>query len=110
MPGATLSEELDREELAQEEHARPTEPERQTPGWLDWLQSEPGPGEVESYIGHPLNWDNSLPVARLLRGLTGLVGNLRLAIVDLVVGSLQLLSRRPPGPPAGGAPGGLAGA
>lgn len=108
MPGVTIADELDREELETEAHL--TEPERSSPGWVEWLKSEPGPGEVESYLSHPLNWDGSLPVARLLRGLTGLAGNLRLAIVDLVVGSLQLVSRRPPGPPAGGGTGGMAGA
>lgn len=103
MSGATLSDELDREELeAEQAHARPPGADRRTPSWLDWLKSEPGPGDVESYRQHPLNWDGSYEVGQVLRGMTGLLGNLRLAVVDLLIGGLRLLSRRPPAPPAGG--------
>lgn len=110
MPGATIAEEMEQEELEQETRPTPTESERRSPGWLEWLRSEPGPGDVESYRQHPLNWDGSYEVGQVLRGLTGLLGNLRLAVVDILVGGLRLLSRRPPAPPAGGGAGPVAGA
>jgi hypothetical protein len=47
------------------------------------LKAETGPGEIGDYIEHPLNFNKSAWMARLIRGLTGLVGNLRLALVDI---------------------------
>lgn len=109
MSGATLADELEREEVQLRDPVGTPSPPKPTPSWswIDWLKSEPGPGDVESYRQHPLNWDGTYEVAQILRGLTGLLGNLRLAMVDLVVGGLRLLSRRPP---AGGGDGPVAGA
>lgn len=116
MSGASLNDELDREELeldpkrVDDAYAKEERERAESPRWLQWLKSEPGPGDVDSYRQHPLNWDGSYEVAQVLRGLTGLLGNLRLAVVDLLMGGFRILSRRPPAPPDGGAPGGMAGA
>lgn len=63
-----------------------------------WLRRPTGPGQVEEYQGHPLNPDGSPAWARILRGMTGLAGDLGLAVVDIAMGSLQLFTgrRRPP--------------
>lgn len=65
------------------------------------LTAETGPGEIEEYVGHPLNFDKSEGLGQVLRGFTGLLGNLRLAIVDLLVGAVRWL-RRPTAPGPGG--------
>ncbi len=64
---------------------------------------ETGPGEVEDYIQHPLNFGKSAGVAQVLRGLTGLaaafgVASLRLALLDIGLGFWRMARR-----PAGGA-------
>ena len=63
--------------------------------------AETGPGVVEDYLTHPLNFAKSPAVAQVLRGLTGLlavfgVGSLRLAVLDVALGLWQALRRRPP--------------
>lgn len=70
------------------------EPVAEEPWWKRLLTAETGEGEIDAYRSHPLNWDGSLEVARLLRGLTGMLGNLRLAIVDVAFAIVKLATRR----------------
>lgn len=58
------------------------------------LTAQTGEGSVESYMEHPMNVLNNTAGARILRGLTGIFGNLDLAIIDIVVGVLDLLKNR----------------
>lgn len=53
------------------------------------LTSETGQGSIGDYIEHPMNFNQSKGLARVLRGLTGIVGNLNLAIIDVVLGVLE---------------------
>lgn len=56
---------------------------------FEWIKAETGPGEIEEYISHPLNFNRSAAVARILRGLTGMMGSLRFAIIDIIMGLLE---------------------
>lgn len=56
-----------------------------------FLRSETGSGSIEDYLEHPLNFDKSRGVAQILRGLTGIAGNLNLAVIDIALGSLQIM-------------------
>lgn len=58
---------------------------------LSVLKAKTGEGSVGDYLDHPMNFNNSQGMARVLRGLTGIVGSLDLAIIDIVVGVLDLL-------------------
>ncbi len=53
------------------------------------LTAETGSGSLDSYIDHPMNFNGSRSLARILRGLTGLIGNLNLAIIDIGLGVLE---------------------
>lgn len=61
---------------------------------LSILKSETGEGSIESYLDHPLNFQRSLSLARIIRGLSGIIGNLNLAIIDIVIGLLEFFKGR----------------
>ena len=58
---------------------------------FDILKSKTGPGEIEEYIDHPINFKKSKAVAKILRGIEGIFGALDLAIIDILIGSLELI-------------------
>jgi hypothetical protein len=71
-------------------------PEPPRPSWWDRLiTAETGEGPIASYRDHPINFTGDDGGARLARGLTGLFENLNLAVVDLIVGAVQLLWKKP---------------
>jgi hypothetical protein len=53
-----------------------------------------GAGELEDYKNHPLNWNNSKPVARIIRGFTGLLGELNFAVVDILIGFFEITNKK----------------
>lgn len=59
--------------------------------------SETGTGAIGDYIEHPLNFNKSRSMAQILRGLTGIIGNLNLAVVDVFVGVLNFSKERKAG-------------
>ncbi len=67
------------------------QPEEQGGFSLDFsfLKAETGEGTIEDYLDHPMNFNKSLSVARMLRGATGLFGSLRLAIIDIALGAFE---------------------
>lgn len=58
---------------------------------LSILKSPTGAGSIGDYLEHPMNFNSSKGMARVLRGLTGMMGSLDLAIIDITVGILDLL-------------------
>jgi len=66
------------------------EPES-TFSWQAILTSPTGEGNISDYYDHPLNFNYSVPMARIIRGATGILGNLNLGIVDVLVGILELI-------------------
>lgn len=62
--------------------------------WEKVIKAPSGVGDVEDYIRHPLNFNGSSALAKIIRGMTGILGNLDLAIVDIVMGIIQLLLDR----------------
>lgn len=53
------------------------------------FSAETGEGSIGDYLQHPMNFNQSQGLAQMLRGLTGIVGNLNLAIIDVVMGALR---------------------
>lgn len=49
-----------------------------------------GPGSVDTYIDHPFNINESKGTARIIRGLTGIAGDLNYAIVDIALGAVEV--------------------
>jgi|GEM_PF-2650180 len=54
------------------------------------LFSPTGPGPVSDYYDHPFNINESKGVARIIRGLTGIAGDLNYAIVDITLGAVEV--------------------
>lgn len=61
---------------------------------LSILKAKTGEGAIEDYIQHPLNFNNSHGLARIIRGFTGILGALDLAIIDIGVGVLEFFKDR----------------
>lgn len=61
---------------------------------LSWLKAKTGPGTIESYIDHPLNTSKSRGVAQILRGATGLAGDLDLAVIDIGLGLVEVIKEK----------------
>lgn len=55
------------------------------------LTTETGPGPLTDYIDHPMNFNKSNGLAKILRGISGFLGgnSLRLAVLDIVMGVLE---------------------
>jgi hypothetical protein len=64
------------------------------PSFPAWLKSRTGEGSVDAYLDHPLNLPASVNLARAIRGLTGLLGGLDFAVVDIVLGLVGFLRER----------------
>jgi hypothetical protein len=61
---------------------------------FDILKSKTGEGTIEDYKDHPLNFNNNKYIGQILRGLTGMLGALDLAIIDISMGILGLFKDR----------------
>lgn len=58
----------------------------------DILMADSPDVPIENYIDHPLNFKNSKALARVIRGLEGMVGTLRKALIDIFMGSYEFYS------------------
>jgi hypothetical protein len=60
------------------------------------LTTETGPGPLSDYIDHPMNFNKSKGLAKILRGISGFLGgnSLKLAIIDIVIGALEFSKER----------------
>ncbi len=61
---------------------------------LSFLFAKTGAGAVEEYIDHPLNFDGMKSTARILRGLTGIAGELDYALIDIGLGALEKIKEK----------------
>lgn len=61
---------------------------------LSFIAAPTGEGSVESYIEHPLNFDGRRSTARILRGLTGICGELNYALVDIGLGVIEKIKEK----------------
>lgn len=57
---------------------------------FSFLLSPTGPGSVDNYLDHPFNINESRGTARIIRGLTGIAGDLNYAIVDIALGAIEV--------------------
>jgi hypothetical protein len=82
----TMGEELNQEE-GLSENVEVIEQPQQSGGLFaslpDILRAKTGPGSVEEYLEHPLNFSKNMGLARIIRGSTGILGALDLAIITL---------------------------
>jgi len=91
---AAAAEEAARESINEEMRAAAA-PEN--PGFnidLSFLKARTGPGPIEDYIDHPFNPSGSPGIAQILRGCTGLAGDLDLAIIDIAIGAFNFSRER----------------
>ena len=61
---------------------------------LSFLAARTGDGSVDEYINHPLNFDNKASTARILRGCTGLCGQLDYALIDIAFGVIEKIKEK----------------
>lgn len=61
---------------------------------LSFLKASTGSGPIEDYLDHPLNFNKGKGMAQMIRGATGLLGSLDLAIIDIFVGLLQFTKEK----------------
>lgn len=61
---------------------------------LSFLAARTGEGSVDEYINHPLNFDGRQSTARILRGCTGLCGQLDYALVDIALGVIEKIKEK----------------
>lgn len=61
---------------------------------FSFLTTETGEGAIEDYLDHPLNFNGSKSMAQILRGLTGLFGSLKLAVIDIAIGGMNFVKER----------------
>ena len=61
---------------------------------LTFLKAKTGSGSVEDYMQHPLNFKNSQGAAQMIRGFTGMLGDLDLALVDITLGAFELAKEK----------------
>lgn len=58
------------------------------------LKTQTGDGEINDYINHPLNFNQSRGMAQIIRGVTGFAGEMRYAIIDIVLGAMHYSKER----------------
>lgn len=62
-----------------------------SPSWWErFISADTGEGPLANYRDHAINFTGDEGGARIARGMTGLFDNLNLAVVDLVVGGIQV--------------------
>ena len=61
---------------------------------ISFLKAKTGTGSIGDYVDHPLNFNKSNGMAQMIRGATGLLGALDLAVIDIFVGLLQFSKER----------------
>lgn len=78
--------------MAAQDLAAPEAPPEPTPEpwWQRLVSAETGAGELADYTSHPLNITGEPWNARLARGVTGLFGDLRLAVVDIIMAVVEM--------------------
>lgn len=58
---------------------------------MSFVLAPTGEGLVEDYIDHAMNPRGSHGVARILRGATGMLGQLNYAIIDIALGTMEVM-------------------
>lgn len=61
----------------------------------EWLKAKTGAGDIDSYMNHPMNFSKTSGAARIIRGITGMLGNsFDYAWVDIVLGFFDIRRQR----------------
>lgn len=55
------------------------------------LLSKTGEGSIENYLDHPLNIGRSRGKAQVIRGLSGIAGDLDYALIDIALGTIEII-------------------
>lgn len=61
---------------------------------FSFLTKPTGEGDVEDYLQHPMNWEKSMEVAQILRGFTGMFGDMALAVIDIIFGFFKFSTKK----------------
>lgn len=84
------------------EQAAPSQFEKAFDNFMTKLvTAPPGPGRPEDYNPHPVNFTGTMGGAHMAQGITGIVGNLNLAIISIMRGGFMMWKERRMGPVGG---------
>ena len=61
---------------------------------FSFFKARTGDGSIDDYMDHALNFKRSRGVAQMLRGFTGLLGELDLAVIDITLGAFQTMKEK----------------
>ena len=64
---------------------------KEVPLWKRTLFAQSTDKPLVEYLSHPLNFDSRESTSRIIKGLEGIIGNLDVALVDIIVGFAQKL-------------------
>jgi hypothetical protein len=65
-----------------------------------WLFAQSADEPIENYINHPMNFAKSEGLAQMLRGLSAIIGELRYAVIDVIIGFMKFTKENKPTPAA----------
>lgn len=63
---------------------------------MSFILAPTGDGPIENYVDHVMNPHGSRGTARILRGATGMLGSLNYAIIDIALGTMELMKEGKP--------------
>lgn len=90
-----LEEDMDFQKVENDESEYAANSEKpKTRNIWDLLKTKTGEGTLEKYEDHPLNFNKSSGLAQILRGLTGFMGALDLAVIDIGMGIFRIMQER----------------
>jgi hypothetical protein len=90
-----LEEDMDFQKVDNSENESAAETEKpKTRNIWSILTTKTGEGTIEKYQDHPLNFNKSGGIAQILRGLTGFMGALDLAVIDIGMGIFRVMQDR----------------
>jgi hypothetical protein len=61
---------------------------------IKMIFSQTGEGSISSYNDHPMNFKSDDSISQILRGMTGILGNLNFALIDIFLGSMSFFKNR----------------
>ena len=96
---ASIAEEVEEKQVYEDikkEYAGVGEESARAPMGFDFgfLKAKTGEGSIDSYMDHALNFKKSRGVAQIIRGFTGLLGELDLAVIDITLGAFQTMKEK----------------
>jgi hypothetical protein len=93
----TIDQVINEQEMAEREKEAVSVQEQQPGSGFavpEFLKAQSPDVPIENYLNHPLNFAKSMGLAQMIRGLEGMLGGLRYAVLDVVMGGMKFSQER----------------